>query len=87
MSPGLMKTQMITGIFFWAIRLSITFSAGLLPFRSMYPAAVLENHERGRNLRIVLRGHVNPIFALHSIVDLAAVRDASPTAFPTELRL
>src|SRR5450755_3150549 len=35
-SPGLMNTQIITGIFFCAIRLSITFSIGLFPLRSVY---------------------------------------------------
>ena len=75
MSPGLMKTQIITGIFFCAIRLSITFKMGTLPFRIDVAGAILKDHERGGRLWIVLRRHVDPVLALHAVVDFAGVDD------------
>ena len=39
------------------------------------PLAVLKDHERGGSFRIVLRGNVNPVIALHAVVDFAGVDD------------
>ena len=38
-------------------------------------AAILEDHERGGSLGIVLRGDVDPVFAPHAVINLAGVRD------------
>ena len=37
--------------------------------------AVLPDHQRGRNGRVVLRGHVDPVVALHAGVELARVHE------------
>ncbi len=38
-------------------------------------ATVLKDHDGCRRIRFVLRGDINPIFALHAVVDFADVRD------------
>ena len=72
-SPGLMKTQIMTGIFFWAIRLSITFERGVVAIAMNVTAAVLKDHQCRWNLWIVASRDVHPVLALHPVIDLAGV--------------
>src|SRR5260370_6467423 len=46
---------------------------GIVAIAVDVPAAVLEDHKRGGSVLAVLRGDVNPVFALYAISDLSTV--------------
>ena len=71
MLPGLMKMPMVTGISFLWIRLSKTIGTRNWPLFVDVAAAVLEDHDAGRRLGVVLGRDVDPVIADGAGEDLA----------------
>jgi hypothetical protein len=46
---------------------------GIVAVAMDIPAAVLKDHERRRDFGVVTGGHVDPILALHAVIDFAGV--------------
>src|SRR5579883_2028151 len=57
-----LRDQIVDNIESWIIAVAVNVSA-----------AVLKYHQRRRYLRVVLCGHVNPVLALHAVINFADV--------------